>query len=165
MTEKNKKKQYKLDIGKVLEAADRHNLDFYSTLSDEEKKAFTPYTVMRFMSSVKDASVEGDQYFLLMINDIVNRNFFDLGKHPELQWKLLALIGTGKKYFHNWIAPIGKKSKASRVRDLLIKRYETLKEDDIDLLISINSTEDIVNLAKDMGYPDDEISQIKKELK
>ena len=41
----------KLDIKRVLNAIDDRNYDFYSTLTDEEKKSFSPYVAMRFASN------------------------------------------------------------------------------------------------------------------
>jgi hypothetical protein len=46
----------KLDIKRELNAVDRKTYDFYDNLTDEERKAFSPYILMRYT-----ASVQGDR--------------------------------------------------------------------------------------------------------
>ena len=43
----------KLDIKRELNAVDRKVYDFYDKLSDEERKAFSPYVLMRYVSNVQ----------------------------------------------------------------------------------------------------------------
>ena len=31
-----------------------------------------------------------------MVNELVNKNFEEVYKHPELQWLLMSMCGTGK---------------------------------------------------------------------
>lgn len=45
----------RLDISEVLEKIDLADYDFYDSLSDKEKKLFTPYTVLRWLSSLDDS--------------------------------------------------------------------------------------------------------------
>lgn len=45
----------KLDIGTVLENIDTANFSYYNSLTDEERKSFTAYTVQRWVGSLDDA--------------------------------------------------------------------------------------------------------------
>lgn len=45
----------KLDMNLLLEKIDMADYSYYETLTDKEKKHFTPYTVLRWMSSLDDS--------------------------------------------------------------------------------------------------------------
>ena len=45
--------------------------------------------------------------YIFMVNELFNKNFYDLTKHPELQWLLLSVCGSGKVEFY--IKPAKKK--------------------------------------------------------
>lgn len=49
------REEKKLDISEVLKHIDNGNKNYYNTLSDDEKKLFTPYTVLRYMGSLDDS--------------------------------------------------------------------------------------------------------------
>ena len=153
-----KKKKASLPIKDQMQAIDRNDFDFYARLDDEHKKAFSPWITMRCASSAQGLAA---YHYLLMVNDIVNVDFNLLKKHPELQWKLLAVCGQGKGVYHPWIAPI-KRQKKSKLNEFLSKRYPTLSREELDLLVKINSEEDIKQLAQDMGLDEKEIKELFK---
>lgn len=152
------RKPAKIPLKDMLGAIDRNDFDFYSRLDDEQRKAFSPWLAMRYASS---ASGVAAYHYLLMVNDIVNVDFSLLKKHPELQWKLLAVCGMGSNQFHPYIAP-GKKKKKNKIEKLLHERYPTLNADELELLIRINDTESLKELARDNGYDDKEIKELFK---
>lgn len=155
--ETTKKKASTLTLQMELPAMDMRNMDFYKNLSDEHKKEISLWLLMRFMSSSQGDSV----YHLTMVNDVVNKNFGIISKHPELQWKLLALCGTKKKQFHPWIAP-PKGVKKNKIEQAIVDRYPLMKDDEIELLLKINSQEELEQFFKDNGYDDKTIKEIFK---
>lgn len=50
-----KESNIKLDMNLLLEKIDLADYDYYDTLSDKEKKHFTPYTVLRWVSALDDS--------------------------------------------------------------------------------------------------------------
>ena len=68
-----------LDIKRELNAVDRKIYDFYDNLTDEEKKSFSPYILMRYTASVQ-GDREIQECFLEMTNELVNKNHWDLSK-------------------------------------------------------------------------------------
>lgn len=50
-------KETKLDMNLLLEKIDLADYSYYETLSDKEKKHFTPYTVLRWVSALDDSTV------------------------------------------------------------------------------------------------------------
>lgn len=141
----------KLDIKRELSAVDRKNYEFYDSLSDEEKKAFSPYVLMRYTSNVQgDRDIQ--EWFLEMTNECVNKNHWDLSKnHKPLLWKLFAATGAGVPCYHPYLAA-GKKAKANKIEKLLVEIYPTRKLEDIKLLASMMTDEDKEELFDKMGF-------------
>lgn len=157
---KKKKKESTLSLTVELPAMDFRNMDFYKNLSDEHKKEISIWVLMRFMSS----SQSDPEHHIMMVNDIVNHNFNSLSKHPELQWKLLALCGSGKKQYHPWIAP-PKGVKKNRIEEAVLKVYPLLRDDELELMLKLNSKADLEQFFKDNGFDDKAIKELFKSEK
>lgn len=157
---KKAKKESTLGLPTELLAMDTGNMAFYKNLSDEHKKEISLWVLMRFMSSCQGAP----EHHLMMVNDLVNHNFNNLSKHPELQWKLLALCGTRKKQFHPWIAP-PKGIKKNKVEAAIIEHYPLLNDEELELLLKINTQSDLEQFFKENGYDDKTIKEMFKESK
>jgi hypothetical protein len=141
----------KLDIKRELNAVDQKNYDFYTNLTDDERKAFSPYILMRYT-----ASVQGDrdtqEWFLEHTNEMVNKNHWDLSKnHKALLWKLFAATGTGVNCYHPYLAA-GKKEKANKIEKLLVELYPAMKMDEIKMLAKMMDKNDIKELFDKMGF-------------
>lgn len=143
----------KLDIFTVLENADLKNYGFYSDLEPELQKQFSPLVVMRWLSSASDSSPYCD-YMLQMTNEFINVDFWSLQKHPEMQWKLMALCGAGKKLRHNWI-PMVKRRKLSKVGEFMAQWFPSANDMEIELLIKRTSRDEFEQFVKDAGYSDE----------
>lgn len=141
----------KLDIKRELKAVDTKNYDFYSNLTDEEKKAFSPYILMRYTASVQ-GDREIQEWFLEMTNEYVNKNHWDLSKnHKELLWKLFAATGAGIPCYHPYLAS-GKKEKANKIEKLLAELYPAMKLADIKLMAKMMTPKDKEELFDKMGF-------------
>lgn len=141
----------KLDIKRELNAVDLKNYDFYTNLTDEEKKVFSPYILMRYTASVQgDRDIQ--EWFLEMTNEMVNKNHWDLSKnHKSLLWKLFAATGAGVSCFHPYLAA-GKKEKANKIEKLLVELYPAMKMADIKMLASMMDKKDKEELFDKMGF-------------
>lgn len=152
----------KLSINNEMAQLDIKNRAFYDELTDDEKKKFTTYLMLRYAASV-EGSDDLQEWYLRATNDKVNQNFFDLNKHPKLQWLLCTSVSPGMgRQRHYWQAS-KKREGASNSKNIkfLIKLYPHMKQDEIELLSDINTTADLKTMAKDMGMSDQDI---KKEL-
>ena len=141
----------KLDIKRELNAVDQKNYEFYDKLTDEERKAFSPYILMRYT-----ASVQGDrdtqEWFLERTNEMVNKNHWDLSKnHKALLWKLFAATGAGVNCYHPYLAA-GKKEKANKIEKLLVELYPAMKMNEIKMLAKMMDKNDIKELFDKMGF-------------
>lgn len=141
----------KLDLKRELTAVDTKDYDFYANLSDEEKKQFSPYVLMRFVSNV-DGSRDLQEWFIEMTNECVNKHHWQLSKnHKELLWKLLAVTGIGNKFYHPYLAA-GKKEKTDKFLKLLCDLNPSAKLSDLELLASMMSKEDRAELFDGLGF-------------
>ena len=95
-----------------------------------------------------------------MVNEFVNQNFSDVSKHPELQWLLLSACGVGKVQFHPYLKPPNSRKKKDKIFEFIYNIYPHMKAEDINELISINSKEELKELAEAHGYDDKSIKDI-----
>jgi hypothetical protein len=140
-----------LDIKRELAAVDLRNYEFYNKLTDQEKKEFSPYILMRYV-----ANVEGDrdlqEWFLERTNELVNKDHWTLSKnHKALLWKLFAGCGVGMKTYHPYLKA-GTKEKAEKIEKLLAELYPAMKLSDIKLQAKMMSKEDKNELFDKMGF-------------
>ena len=141
----------KLNIANEMRQFDLKNRDFYTELTDEERKKFSNYLMIRWGSSV-EGSRELQEFYLIATNERFNKHFFALSRHPELQWLCATTVspdmGTPR---HAWIAPKKKEPGASSIRKQLAELYPHLKDDDIAVLASITSKKEIDEHLKLLG--------------
>jgi hypothetical protein len=151
----------KLNIANEMRSFDTKDRMFYRELTDEERKKFSNFLMIRWGSSVQ-GSTELQQYYLLSCNENLNKHFFDLAKYPELQWLSATTVSPGMGSFrHDWIKQKKRESSNNKAVKFLRQVYPTYNEDELELLAKINTTEDIKNLAREHGWDD---RRIKAEL-
>ena len=141
----------KLSIANEMMQFDRKNREFYNSLTDEERKKFSNYLMIRWGSSIQ-GSAELQNYYLQSSNHYVNKRFFDINRHPKLQWLCATAVSPGLgTQRHQWIAPKKKEAGASGVRKQLAELYPHLKDDEIELMAKINTKKDIDAYLKQLG--------------
>ena len=151
----------KLNIANEMRVFDNKDRDFFKNLTDEERKKFRTYLMIRWGSSVQGSS-ELQQYYLLSCNENLNKHFFDLAKYPELQWLSATTVSPGMGTFrHDWIKQKKRESSNNKTIKFLRQFRPDLKEDELELLAAINTTEDLKQLAREHGWDD---RRIKSEL-
>lgn len=156
---------YKLDMKTVLSSIDRQDIDFYNKLTDEEKKAYSPFVIMRYMSSLANNS-SFQKYAILATNDLVNIGFGDLSHHKELQHLLLCCAGTGTsaKQYRPWIpVPKGKKG-SNTIEKFLRSVYPEYNSDEIDLVMRDLTVDTLDALALAQGYTEKQIRELTLSL-
>lgn len=159
----SKEVERKVDIFKLLGAIDKKDKNFYKNLSEDEKKSVAPTVVMRWLSGVTDKSGLSE-YYTVMTNEIVNIGFWDLYKHPHLQYLLMTLVGCGNKQGHQWIAG-PKKIKSRKVDELFRMKYPNINDVELDLLWRINTNDSVRQLAEDFGYDEKDVKGFVDEFK
>lgn len=141
----------KLSINNEMTVFDRKDREFYDSLTDDEKKKFSNFLMIRYGSSVQGNTMEQAVY-LLSCNENLNKNFFAINRHPKLQWLCATTVspGWGIKR-HQWIAPKKKEAGASGIRKQLAELYPHMKDDEIALMAQINTKKDLDEYIKQLG--------------
>ena len=149
-------------IADVMLALDKRDMNFYSRLSDEQKKGINFWMMQRYASSVQD-NVYGSHY-LTMVNDCVNVNWTAAGssRHPELVWKCLCLAGSGRKMWHPYVKAPTSKRKKNKVMEELSKLFPNTKTDELELFLELSSKEELTEFFRGYGYEDKEIKEVLK---
>lgn len=139
------------DLFEALAAIDRKDYGYYDRLTEEQQRKFSPYMMVRWMSSMKGSSAL-QQYHVLSVNEFANTHLFSefVGKHPKLQWLMLCASGLGNgKQFHQFL-------KANKLDDddlitFLSKIYPATKIADLKLLASLITIEELEQYVRDSG--------------
>ena len=149
----------KLNIANEMRAFDSKDRMFYRELTDEERKKFSNFLMIRWGSSVQ-GSTELQQYYLLSCNENLNKHFFDLAQHPELQWLSATTVSPGMGTFrHDWIKQKKREGSNNKAVKFLRQIFPEYKDDELELLAQINTTEDLKQLARKHGWDDKKIKQ------
>ena len=127
-------------------------------MSEEDKKSFSSWTTMRFLSSANDDMA---MLYTVLTNEVVNEGFSKLSKHPELQFMLMAICGVGTKQFHPWIKPPRKQAK-NKFQEILLKQNPAANSSELDLLESLYDSDDKRELLLSYGFSDKEIKDFFK---
>jgi hypothetical protein len=129
---------------------DQKNRDFYRSLTDDERKKFSNYLMIRWSSAVS-GDRELQEYYVQSCNHYLNHDFFSVNRHPQLQWLMATAVSPGLgAQDHSWIKPQAK-SKASGSQKQLENLYPNLKTSDIQLLVKINTQQEIKTHVIDHG--------------
>lgn len=144
----------RLNIANEMKMFDRKVRSFYDDLTPEERKKFSTFLMIRWGSAV-EGSRELQEFYVIATNERLNKHFFDLGKHPKLQWLMATTVSPDMGSMrHNWIAPKKKETGASAKRKQLAQLYPHYKDDEIDLLAKITDQKEINALLKQHGDKD-----------
>lgn len=141
----------KLSIRNEMSRFDLKDRDFYDSLTDEERKKFSPYLMIRWGSAV-NGSADLQKFYVISVNERLNKHFFAVNRHPKLQWLMATTVSPGLgTQTHNWIAPKKKEGSNSARRKFLADVYPNLKSSDIDVLNLIMTDDEFRALERDHG--------------
>jgi len=149
-----------LYIGNEMAAFDRKDRAYHDKFTDEERKKFSTYLMLRYGASV-EGSAELQEWYLRATNERVNVNFFDIGRHPKLQWLLCTSVSPDMgRQRHYWLGT-KKKEGNNKASKFLAKLYPNMKSDEVELLAKIADVTELKKMAVGLGMDEKEI---KKEL-
>jgi hypothetical protein len=140
----------KLHISNEMSQLDRKQRDFYDSLTDEERKKFSLFLMLRWSSAVQ-GDAELQEYYVQSCNHYLNRNFFAVNRHPKLQWLMATAVSPGLgSHRHVWIAA-KKKEKTGQDVKRLKEVFPSMKPDELEVMATINSAEEIQAYERDLG--------------
>ncbi|MGZ8924299.1 MAG: hypothetical protein ACXW2E_00315 [Nitrososphaeraceae archaeon] len=149
--------EHKLDIFRVLKAADKKDHSFLSELTNDELKSLQPMLIARWLSGVSNKQ----QIFI--INEIVNPYIFNLYNHKELLWSLLTICTTGKYQKYNWIKSNNKR-KTITLAIKALKQYFHYSTRHAEQAFNLLQPNDIALIAEELGWQLEDLNKLRKEL-
>ena len=164
----NPDKKYKLNMFDALRALDLKNRGFYDSLTDEEKKGFAPFVMVRWASAVNHKLSEMDEWYLQATNQRFHTSMLDLmygeTKHPKLAWLLATTVSPGMGAMkHQWIGYKKKTGKSNnKLKKFIVLQFPTLSDEEVGLLLTQITNKEIKQYAIDLGYDDKAVRDIFK---
>ena len=144
----------KLSIQNEMLCFDRKDREFYDSLTDEERKKFSNYLMIRWGSSVQ-GSRELQEFYVIATNERLNKHFFSVNRHPKLQWLMATSVSPGMgAHRHQWIAPKKKEANNNEVKKVLVDLYPAMKMSDIDAMAALMTRAEVKELLKNQGRLD-----------
>lgn len=148
----------KLSIQNEMMQFDSKNRDFYLGLTDEERKKFSNYLMIRWGSAVQ-GSADLQAFYLIACNERFNKHFFAINRHPQLQWLSATTVSPGIEVLkenggmprHQWIAPKKKDSANSGIKKQLAELFPNLKNDELDVMSAITTKKEIDEYLRKHG--------------
>ena len=144
----------KLSIQNEMQQFDLKNRDFYDELTDEERKKFSNYLMLRWGSAVQ-GSREIQEFYLIATNERLNRHFFAINRHPKLQWLCATAVSPGLgAQRHQWIAPKkkeGSSAGAGSKKKQLLNLYPNMKLNDVDVLGELITQKELDAYQRELG--------------
>jgi hypothetical protein len=147
-----------LPLAQVLNAMDRRDKQYYANLSEEDKKAFTPYVMLRYASNV-DSDQFFTEHYVVATNELVNVHYWELTKHPGLQWMLFSMVGAYNTQRHPWLKGPGRRAKKNPVQLALQNMYPSAKYEDLEIIESLLTKEQ----TKELLNEHDEFNKQRRE--
>jgi len=140
----------KLSIANEMTQFDRKNRNFYNELTDEERKKFSNYLMVRWGSSVQ-GSRDLQEFYLISCNQRLNKHFFAINRHPRLQWLCATTVSPGMgTHRHVWISP-KKKESSNSLQKQLAELFPNMKEDELAVMSSITTKKELDAYQRELG--------------
>lgn len=144
----------KLTIQNEMAQFDRKNREFYDSLTDEERKKFSNYLMVRWGSGVQ-GSRDLQEFYLISTNERLNKHFFAINKHPKLQWLCATTVSPGMgTHRHQWVPPKKKDIGSNDVKKTLLELYPNMKTSDIETLAAIIDKKELREHVREHGRTD-----------
>lgn len=152
-------KERALDIFTLLEQIDRKNYQLWDSLTEEQRKEFSPLVTLRWMAGTTDPVQ------IIFLNEIMNPTIFPLGDKKEFLLKLLTVCSNGKLKRYQWINyKVGGSKKMKKSVELIASHYKLGPKEAEDTRRLFNE-EELIELAEANGWQKDEIKELLGELR
>lgn len=148
----------KLSIFDTLGNIDKHNIDYYENLTEDEQKEFIPFLVMQWLAC------SNNPIQVILLNEFVNVYVFWLHKHPELLYYLMTVCTSGTSQRYKWKKPAAPPAKNTKAIGVIKEAYDYSTRQSREALPFLTN-DDIKVLANVLGYQKEQLTDLEKELK
>lgn len=154
----------KLDLFSVLTYLDENNLGVHSALREDpemlvELERNLSWMLPQWMTGATNDAAHAE--LIDSFNVICNDGWFELYGHHELQAKLLACCGTGRKVRHKYYKP-SKTVHLNKMMKLLEGKYEDIREEEVEMWVRRSTKAGMIRFAESLGYQEKEVKDLTK---
>jgi len=141
----------------LIRYLDKRHYNYVNSLTEEQLKEVTPFTLLRWFSTVPDAS--GLSIYQIIVSQELNKKYNCLNKKLLLQ--NMCSSGNGRELRHQWISPV-LKSKIKKKSKKWEKVKELLELNDIetDIIFKDYTDSQINDLLHLFGIQDSDIKKL-----
>ena len=153
-----------MSIQNEMRVLDTRDTTWFPSLNVDELKKLIIFVLQRWMSALQSSDVSLQEHYLEYVNEFNNRHYNTIRHYPELQIRLLQIVGhtAGKmRRHHAWIKPHSA-GKSSKIGKWIVEHYPHYNDDEIDLLLKTNSKDDWKALFEEYGMEPKEIKALLK---
>jgi hypothetical protein len=144
----------RLNIRNEMREFDLKRRDFYSSLTDEERKKFSNYLMIRWGATVR-GSQDMEEFYVISANERLNKHFFAVNRHPQLQWLMCTSVSPGLgAQDHTYLKFQKKQAADSSPKKMLMDLYPTAKAADIEAMAQLTNRSELKELLRDHGNVD-----------
>lgn len=157
----------KIELKEKISAVDTNVRELWDAMDETQQKVLAQefYILNRYISNVKHSSRDIQEHYVIAVNELYNKHWFTLQKHPKLLWLSLCMCSYDKKttFYHEWISKQPKSSikGSSKKLNFLAELYPTKKMDELNLLAELTTDKQIKELAIEHGYDAAAIKKLK----
>ena len=154
--------EQKLPLKDILAAIDMGAMSVWDELSEDERKQINFWLLNRYASSVQ-GNRDAQELAVFKTNEYYNKHYNTIRKESKLLWMLLCLTANEKKSirFHKWLGlKYGKSS--SKVINFLGSIYPNAKNEELEMLASMNTKKDLKELGIQHGFEEKELDKVLK---
>lgn len=140
----------------LIRYLDKRHYNYVNSLTDEQLKDVTPFTLLKWISAVPDAS--GLSIYQLLIAQELNKKYNCLDKRTLLQ--SVCSASSGRELRHQWIAPVVKsQTKKKSKKWEKVKELLELNDIETDIIFKDYTDSQINDLLHLFGIQDSEIKK------
>lgn len=157
-------KKPSLDIKDEMYHTEKKDFNWLEKQPLEMSKTFSPLIAMKWFSV---NNVEPEHY-IWMVNEFLNKDFWDYSRHPDLCWRILCAIGKGRRdgdRTHGWVNLANKRKTVSKVNAVFLKLYPQLSDEELTILRAKYDVDSFKQLLRDLAMDDKETKDLVTEFK
>lgn len=144
------------DLFGFLEKLNARKINAYNELSDEDKKSFHPFVIMRWLTGTNDPAQ------IVRLNAFANRYVFSLGENKNLLFSLLAASCTGGVKRVSWLKAPGQIN--TKLAEKVLQERFKISSREVESYRSLLEPTDILQYAEDLGWDKDVMKKLEQEL-
>jgi len=152
----------KIELNRLFSAVNQKNRKWWNTLNSDQQTKFGGWLYNRYLSVANTRVADLTRYYVLAVNQHVNRNFSALKRHPQLQYLLYTTVPfQGGEAAHQYVKPlpIMKKSGKDNRAEVLAELYTEMKIDDVVTWAELMTDDELREELESWGMNDRDIQK------